>query len=139
MVIDNNNIISPPEPATISLTSSHSSSIMAGDNVTLTCSVTLPSGVTGTPVFQWEGPSVVTDTPVFQWEGSSGVNSTSMTNGSCDLALNGITTSQAGEYTGNATLSGYITDDSIIITVQSKRCNLHTYVQYIVHYISLVL
>ena len=81
---------------------------MAGDTVTLTCSVTLPSGVT--------------DTPVFQWEGSSGVSSTSMTSGhtvSSDLTLNGISTSQAGEYTCNATLSGSITD-SITITVQSK-------------------
>ena len=85
---------------------------MAGDTVTLTCTVTLPSGVTDTPVFQWEGPSVV--------------SSTSMTSGhtvSSDLTLNGISTSQAGEYTCNATLSGSITD-SIIITVQSKRCNL---------------
>ena len=84
---------------------------MAGDNVTLTCSVTLPSGVTDTPVFQWEGPSGVISTSV-----------TSMTNGqtvSNDLTLDGITTSQAGEYTCTATLSGYITD-SIIITVQSK-------------------
>ena len=29
---------------------------MAGDTVTLTCSVGLPSGVTDTPDFQWEGP-----------------------------------------------------------------------------------
>ena len=108
---------------------------MTGDTVTLTCSVTLPSGVTDTPVFQWEGPSGVTDTPVFQWEG---VNSTSMTNGhtvSSDLTLNGISTSQAGEYTCNATLSGSITD-SIIITVQSKYYSvfntLHDY-----HYLSL--
>ena len=115
-----------PEPATISLTSSPSFSIMDGDTVTLTCFVTLPSGVTDTPLFQWEGSGVVTDTPNFQWEGSSGVSSTSMTNGSTvssDLTLDGISTSQAGEYTCNATLSGSITD-SINITVQSKRCNL---------------
>ena len=84
---------------------------MAGDNVTLTCTVTLPSGVTDTPVFQWEGPGGVTHTP-----------EDSMTNGqtvSNDLILNDITTSQAGQYTCNATLSGYITE-SIIINVQSK-------------------
>ena len=36
---------------------------MAGDTVTLTCSVTLPHGVTGTPDFQWEWPGGVTLTP----------------------------------------------------------------------------
>ena len=84
---------------------------MAGDNVTLTCTVTLPSEVTDTPVFQWEGPGGVTPTP-----------EDSMTNGqtvSNDLILNDVTTSQAGQYTCNATLSGYITE-SIIINVQSK-------------------
>ena len=84
---------------------------MAGDNLTLTCTVTLPSGVTDTPVFQWEGPSGVISTSV-----------TSMTNGhtvSSDLTLDGISTSQAGQYTCTATLSGSITD-SITITVQSK-------------------
>ena len=113
---------------------------MAGDTVTLTCSVTLPNGVTDTPVFQWEGPngvtdtpvfqwegpSGVTDTPIFQWEGSSGVSSTSMTSGqtvSSDLTLDAISTSQAGEYTCNATLSESITD-SINVTVQSKYCSV---------------
>ena len=36
---------------------------MAGDIVTLTCTVTLPSGVSDTPDFQWEGPGGVTYTP----------------------------------------------------------------------------
>ena len=100
-----------PEPASISLTSSPSSSIVAGDIVTLPCTVTLPSGVTDTPVFQWEGPGGVSLTP-----------DDSMTNGqtvSNDLILNDVTTSQAGQYTCNATLSRYITE-SIIINVQSK-------------------
>ena len=103
-------IISPSESAIISL-SSPPSSIMAGDIVTLTCTVTLPSGVTDTPDFQWEGPGGVTPTP-----------EDSMTNGqtvSSDLILTAITTSQAGQYNCTATLSGSITE-SIIITVQSK-------------------
>ena len=103
-------IISPSEPAIISLASSPSS-IMAGDIVTLTCTVTLPSGVTDTPDFQWERPGGVTPTP-----------EDSMTNGqtvSSDLILTAIATSQAGQYICTATLSGSITD-SIIITVQSK-------------------
>ena len=101
-------IISPSEPAIISLTSSPSS----GDIVTLTCTVTLPSGVTDTPVFQWEGPGGVIPTP-----------EDSMTNGqtvSSDLILTAITTSQAGQYICTATLSIYTYNDSINITVQSK-------------------
>ena len=101
-------IISPLVPAIISLTSSPSS-IMAGDIVTLTCTITLPSGVTDTPVFQWEGPG--------------GVTPTHMTNGqtvSSDLILTAITTSQAGQYNCTATLSGYTYSDSTNITVQSK-------------------
>ena len=85
---------------------------MAGNIVTLTCTVTLPSGVTDTPVFQWEGPGGVTPTP-----------EDSMTNGqtvSSDLILTAITTSHAGQYTCTATLSGYTYNDSININVQSK-------------------
>ena len=48
----------PPDPVIISLTSSPSSSVMAGDTVTLNCSVTLPTGVTGSPYFHWEGSGV---------------------------------------------------------------------------------
>ena len=99
------------EPATISLISSPSSSIMAGDTVTLTCSLTLPHGVTGTPDFQWEGPGGVTLTPA-----------DSMTSGqtvSSDLPLNEITTSQAGQYTCTATLRGSI-NTSTTITVESE-------------------
>ena len=86
---------------------------MVGDIVTLTCTVTLPSGVTDTPVFQWEGPGGVTATP-----------EDSMTDGqivSSDLILTAITTSQAGQYNCTVTLelSGSITE-SIIVTVQSK-------------------
>ena len=47
-----------------------------------------------------------------------------------DFTLNGIATSQAGQYTCNATLSGSITD-SIIITVQSKQCILEFNTLYI--------
>ena len=104
-------IISPSESAIISLTSSPSS-IMAGDTVTLTCTVTLPSGVTDTPVFQWEGPGGVIPSP-----------EDSMTNGqtvSSDLILTAITTSQAGQYICTATLSVYTHSDSTNITVQSK-------------------
>ena len=81
---------------------------MAGDTVTLTCSLTLPSGVTGTPDFQWQGPGGVTLTPTDSMTLSS------------DLVLNDIATSQAGQYTCSATLSGHTLSESIVIAVQSK-------------------
>ena len=84
---------------------------MAGDTVTLTCSVSLPSGVTGTPVFQWEGPGV-TSTPANPTTSGGMVSS--------DLTLSEISTSQAGLYTCTATLDGFI-NTSTIITVQSKQ------------------
>ena len=94
----------PTEPAIVSITSSPSSPVMAGDNITLTCSVTLPTGVTGTPDIQWEGPGV------------SGQMVSS------DLTLSEITTSQAGQYTCTATLSGSVSN-SVNITVRSKLIN----------------
>ena len=84
---------------------------MAGESVSLTCSVTLPDGVTGTPDFQWEGPGGVTLTPTDSTTSGGTVSS--------DLTLSEISTSQAGQYTCTATLSGSITT-STIITVQSK-------------------
>ena len=94
------------EPATISLTPS-SPTVMAGDTVTLTCSLALPSGVTGTPVFQWEGPGV-TDDPT----SSGGVVSSILT-------LTSVSTSEAGLYSCTASLRGEISTNTII-TVQSK-------------------
>ena len=84
---------------------------MAGDTVTLTCSLTLPHGVTDTPDFHWEGPGGVTLTPADSITSGQTVSS--------DLPLNEITTSQAGQYTCTATLSGSITT-STTITVESE-------------------
>ena len=94
------------EPATISLTPS-SPTVMAGDSVTLTCSLSLPSGVTDTPVFQWEGPGV-TDDPT----SSGGVVSSILT-------LTSVSTSEAGLYSCIASLRGEISTNTII-TIQSK-------------------
>ena len=85
---------------------------MAGDIVTLTCTVTLPSGVTDTPDFQWEGPGGVTPTP----EDPMTIGQTV----SNDLILTAITTSQGGQYTCTVTVSRYTYNDSTNITVQSK-------------------
>ena len=98
-------------PATISLTSSPPSSITAGDSLTLTCSVTLPAGVTGTPDFQWEGPGV---TPIPAAPTISGQEVSSV------LTLSAIATSQAGQYSSTATLSGSSVSIDLTVTVQSK-------------------
>ena len=92
-----------------------SPSIMAGDTVTLTCSVTLSSGVTGTLVFQWEGPGV-TPTPAYSTTSGMMVSS--------DLTLSEISTSQAGVYTCTATLGGSFSI-STNITVQSMTTKMY--------------
>ena len=97
------------EPATISLTPS-SPAIMAGDSVTLTCSISLPSGLTDTPVFQWEGPGV-TPTPADPTSSGGVVSSI--------LTLTSVSTSEAGLYSCTASLRGEISTNTII-TVQSK-------------------
>ena len=101
-----------PAAALISLTFFPSSTIIAGDNVTLICSVTLPPGVTGTPDIQWEGPGV-TPTPADPTTNGQEVSSV--------LTLSSISTSQAGQYTCTATLTGATpVMASVNITVKSK-------------------
>ena len=84
---------------------------MAGDTVTLTCSVTLLTQVTH---FQWEGPGVP---PIPADPTTSGQIVSS------DLTLSEIAASQAGQYTcivaSNST--------SVNITVQSK--DTYIYIQ----------
>ena len=101
----------PTVPATISLSSSPSSPIVAGESVTLTCSVILPAGVTGTPDFQLEGPGV-TPTPAAPTTSGQEVSSV--------LTLSAIATSQAGQYSCTATLSGSSVSTDLTVTVQSK-------------------
>ena len=95
----------------VALTSSPSSPVVAGDPVTLTCSVTLPDGVTGTPDFQWEGPGGVTPTPADSTTSGQTVSSV--------LTFSEVSTSQAGWYACAAVLGDYISS-STTITVQSK-------------------
>ena len=97
--------------ATISLSSSPLPPIVAGESVTLTCSVTLPAGVTGTPDFQWVGPGV-TPTPADPTTSGQEVSSV--------LTLSAIATSQAGQYSCTATLSGSSFNTDLNVTVQSK-------------------
>ena len=84
---------------------------MAGDSVTLTCSVTLPDGVTGSPEFQWEGPG---ETPDPAAPSTSGQEVTSQ------LTLSAIRTSQAGQYTCTARRGDFIDSTTINITVKSE-------------------
>ena len=98
------------EPATISLTSSPPSPITAGDSLTLTCSATLPAGVISTPDLQWEGPGV-TPTPAAPTTSGQEVSSV--------LTLSAIATSQAGQYSCTATLSGSVST-ALTVTVQGK-------------------
>ena len=107
---------------TISLTSSPSSPIMAGDTVTLTCSVTLPTGVTATPVFQWVGPGV-TPSPADPTTSGQIVSS--------DLTLSKIATSQAGQYTCTSVILNGPNTTSITVSVQSKSSNVCATYMYI--------
>ena len=95
---------------------------MVGNNITLTCSVVLPDGVTGTPDYQWTGPAGLIDTATH----SSNDQSVSSV-----LTLSEIAPSQAGEYTCTATLTnGPSNATSITITVQSKFPILLFYLAY---------
>ena len=94
----------------ISLSYSSSSPIMAGDSLTLICSVTLPAGVTGTPGFQWEEPGV-TPTPAAPTTSGQEVSSV--------LTLSAIATSQAGQYSCTATLRDSSVNIVLNVTVQS--------------------
>ena len=86
---------------------------MAGSSLTLTCTVTLPTGVSETPTVQWEGPGLSTTGSV----GGSGSNYTSQ------QTLDPLTLSQAGDYTCTAT---YTVDgvpegsDTVTVTVTSE-------------------
>ena len=100
----------PAVPLTISLSPSTSSPV-AGESVSLTCSVTLPGAVSGSPVFQWAGPG---DTPTPAAPSTSGQVATST------LTLSAVRTSQAGQYTCTASLEGSTVSSAVDITVQSK-------------------
>ena len=99
-------------PVAISLTSSPTS-IVAGDDVTLSCSLSPPGEVSGTPFFQWEGP---------------GVNESNIIRGRLysQVLLNEITTSHAGFYNCSVSHSlGYMTT-YIPVNVNSMYLYKHT-------------
>ena len=92
------------------------SSPTAGESVSLTCSVTLPGTVSGSPVLQWAGPK---DTLTLAVSSTGGQEVTST------LTLNAVRTSQAGQYACIVHVEGPNQTVSIAfrlvnITVQSK-------------------
>ena len=113
----------------VSLSSSPLSPIVAGDSLTLTCSVTLPAGVTGTPDIQWEGPGV-TLIPAAPTTSGQEVSSV--------LTLSAIATSQAGQYSCTATLSGSSISTALTVTVQSKFTVINCLLRVKCHYSPLV-
>ena len=101
------------EPPSVEVTASGSA--MAGSSLTLTCTVTLPTGVSEAPTVQWEGPGLSTTGSV----GGSGSTYTSQ------QTLDPLTLSQAGDYTCTATYteSGETSpegSDTVTVTVISK-------------------
>ena len=101
------------DPVIISLTSSPSSSVMVGDNITLTCSVVLADGVTGTPDYQWMGPAGGVIDTATHFSNDQSVSSV--------LTLSEIVPSQAGLYTCTVIpVNGSSNATSINVTVQSK-------------------
>jgi hypothetical protein len=88
---------------------------MAGDTLTLTCSISLPPGVNGTPVFNWEGPGE-TPTPA---------NPTSSGRVICsELTLGVIAVSHAGLYKCIAILGGSINTNTTVTVLGMCLTNL---------------
>ena len=106
-------ICSVLEPPTVTVAAPGSA--MAGSSLTLTCTVTLPTGVSETPTVQWEGPGLSTTGSV----GGSGSTYTSQ------QTLAPLTLSQAGDYTCTATYTenGETSpegSDTVTVTVTSE-------------------
>ena len=80
---------------------------MAGDTLTLTCSISLPPGVNGTPVFNWERAGEI-PTPA-NLTSSGGMTYS-------ELTLDVIAASQSGLYKCIASLGGSISTN-ITVTV----------------------
>ena len=74
-----------------------SGSATVGSSYTLTCTVTLPTGVAVTPDVQWEGPGLSGDT-TGTVTGSGGTYTS-------ELSLNPLSPSHGGNYTCTATFT----------------------------------
>ena len=85
---------------------------MAGESITLTCSVTIPYGLNGIPEVQWKGPRQIPNPTSPSVVSGQELTST--------LTLSAIRTSQAGQYTCTASLTDFNRNDSKIVVVQGK-------------------
>ena len=86
---------------------------MIGETVTLTCSVTLPTGVSGTTYFQWEGPGGV----VLDWSQPSSGGREVLS----ELPITQITPSHVGEYVCTTILNGSVSNTTTIPPLQSNQ------------------
>ena len=111
-------ITSIAENTTIYLSSYPYYKIEAGNDVTFTCSVILPSEVTDTPHFEWEGPGITTTTTdnVIRF-GQEAVS---------EYTVHGIATYQTGQYYCFVSLHGNISTN-MTISVESNENNIFTY------------
>ena len=94
---------------------------MAGDTLTLTCSISLPPGVNGTPVFNWEGPAGETPTPANPTFSERVIYS--------ELTLDVIAASQSRLYKCIAILGGAISTN-ITVTVVGMCLTNQTIIYY---------
>ena len=83
-----------------------------GQQYTLTCNVSVASGVTGTPDVQWMGPG--SSTPITTG-GDFTVTNTSTT--SYTFIINPLRQSHAGQYTCQATVGGDTGTASVIVDI----------------------
>ena len=81
-----------------------------GQQYTLTCNVSVASGVTGTPTVQWVGPS--SSAPI-----ATGGDFTVSSISPYTLTINPLRQSHAGQYTCQATVAGDNGTESIIVNI----------------------
>ena len=110
-------------PATISLTAS-SPLIMAGEDLILTCSITLPRELIGTPSFSWTGPEESHTAAAHQTHDRMFVST---------LMVNSILPADGGMYNCTAILGGSLTE-SINVTVSGENETLTSLASYSISY-----
>ena len=81
-----------------------------GQRYTLTCDVSVASGVNGTPTVQWVGPG--SSTPI-----TTGGDFTVSSTSPYTLTINPLRQSHAGQYTCQAVVGGDTGTDSAIVDI----------------------
>ena len=93
---------------------------MLGLQYTLTCNVTVASGVTGTPTVQWMGPG--NSTPI-----ATGGDFTVSSTSSYTLIINPLSPSHAGQYICQATVGGDSGTASVMVENIPGMCDYPWY------------